>query len=180
LARLVENCHWNENPGGVRRPSGSPIRAVLAFIVCPSCGVVSLIVGVPVAGRLGGGAAVAVPVRAIVCVLPATPPELFVAIRFADFGPAGLTGWNVTLTVQLAPGWRVVPQVVVPRPKFAVSDTVNRAAGAAGSVSAFRPLLVSVNDRAALVVPTCWLPKFGLTPALGVRARSARWRRRCR
>ena len=119
---------------------------------------VSVIDGTPV-GAVCGGAAVAVPVSVSDCVLFGMLPELFVATSVADLGPAVPVGRNVTCTVQLAPGFRVVVHVVVPSANCvgSVPPSVNRVA--AVNDSGLSPLLVSVNERAGvLTVPTCWLP----------------------
>jgi hypothetical protein len=83
-------------------------------------------------------------------VLPAVPPELFVATRFADFVPAGVTGLNETCTRQLDVDVSVAPQSVVPSAKLAASVPVTLNFVAA-SVSGVSPVFLSVNVFAALV-----------------------------
>src|SRR3954447_9088246 len=119
LAAVCCHCHATD-----RIPLGSASVPLTARRVAPgtiaSGGVIA---GAPVTGSCGG-AVVAVPVSATDCVLPAVPPELFVATRLADLAPAGAAALNETCTVQLAPGARLVVHVVGPRTKLAASVPV--------------------------------------------------------
>ena len=98
--------------------------------------------------------AVPVPVKFTVCGLPVA---LSVMVRLAVRLPVAV-GAKVTLIAQLAPAATELPQVVVSAkspllaPVIAILVTLNDTA----------PVLVNVTMRAALVVPTPWLPKLTL------------------
>src|SRR5439155_1753126 len=77
-------------------------------------------------------------------------------------------GANFTLIVQLAPAATVLPQV--PSPAKAKLPLISKLPL---NVSVAFPVLVSVTNLTALVVPTAWLPKLSalgerLTPGAGV------------
>src|SRR4051794_14451240 len=113
----VVACHWKRS---VPTPLTSAIVPMPPLMAWPIRAASGAIAGVPVAGAWAG-AVVAVPVRATVCVLPAVPPELFVATRVADLAPAGATGLNDTCTRQLDVDVSVAPHEGVPRVKLAAA-----------------------------------------------------------
>jgi hypothetical protein len=94
--------------------------------------------------------AVPVPVRATVWGLFAA---LSVMVSAPDLAPVAV-GLNVTLMEQFAPAATLVPQLFVCE-KSPLLVPVNVMLV---RVNAAVPLLVSVTARAALPVPTCWLP----------------------
>src|ERR1700750_3083632 len=106
-------CHWNVTDAMPFGSASVPLPAV-SSVPAGMVPVDGVTVGVPVGGCCGG-AAVAGPPRAIVWVLPVTPPELFVATSVADFAPAGASGLNETVTVQLALAGGGAPPGGVPR-----------------------------------------------------------------
>jgi hypothetical protein len=95
----------------------------------------------------GAEAAAPVPVRLTDCGLPeALSVMLRVPVRVPD-----AVGVNVTLMVQLAPAATELPQVLV-WAKSPLAEMLVR-------LSEALPVLESVTDCAALVVPTVWLAK---------------------
>src|SRR4051812_49518377 len=118
-----------------------------------SGGVWDGIVAVPVGG-VCGAATGAVPLIGVL----ATAFVLLVVTSVADLAAAGASGRNATFTTQLCPAGSVAPHVVAggaitklsgflpPKPNFPAPD-----------VSALRPVFVTVDAPAALVVPLCRL-----------------------
>jgi hypothetical protein len=91
-----------------------------------------------------------VPVNETVCGLPEAESVIVIApVRVPD-----CDGAKVTLMMQLAPALSVDVQLFVcaKSPLAVMPDKVN----------VEPPLLLKVTDCAALVVPTCWLPKVRL------------------
>src|SRR4051794_17612903 len=109
--------------------------------------------GVSVAVRGLTVIAAAVPVPVSVAVAP-VPPTASVACC----GPVA-TGMNTTLTAQLAPGARLVPQLFVSENEAAPEPEIAMPPTASGPV----PVLVSVSVCGALATMTVWLPN----PAAG-------------
>src|SRR5437016_14500472 len=98
---------------------------------------------------MGAGAA-PVPVMLMVCGLPA----MLSVIVTAPVRMPVAVGVNVTLMVQLAPAATDVPQVLVCMKSPLATMLV--------TLSAAFPVLFSVTDCAALVVPTSWFANVRL------------------
>jgi hypothetical protein len=111
-----------------------------------------------------GGAPV--PLRLTGCVEPLTLPELSVTVSVAVKLPDAAAGVKLTEMVQLLPAATVVPQLFVCPKSLAFVPLMATLATVNGPV----PVLLSVTDCAALVVPTVWaanVSEVGETPAVG-------------
>ena len=118
--------------------------------VAPFCGEHTTTPGEEGALQLAGGLVVPVPERDTLCGLPDAESVTVIAplrVPLCD-------GVKVTLMVQLEPAVKVAGQLLV----WAKSPPATMLL----MVSDAPPLLVSVTACAALVVPTCWLPKVRL------------------
>ena len=108
--------------------------------------------------RLTAGTPTPAPVRLTLCGLPGA---LSVTVSEADWEEA-VVGAKVTEIVQLAPAFRLVPQL----PVWANCVGLAPVSPMLVMLSVAVPVLVSVTVWAELVVPTVWLPKATL---LGLR-----------
>ena len=113
----------------------------------------------------GGPGDVPVPVRATVCMLPATPLLLSVMVRVPVRVPVAV-GEKVTLIVQELLAATLPPQLLV-SPKLALAAMLVM-------VSAALPVLLRVTGCDALVVPTLTLPMTGWPGKVGPRGQCVR------